>query len=411
MPARLTLLCFLCTALCSNISAQQALDRSLTHDGIARTYIVYVPQAYTGDEAWPLIISLHGYTGTAVLQRLISNFEALADEEHFLLAYPQGLEIDDPSGGILPALPPRGTGWNIRDPNGPDDLGFMEALMDSVSAEFNIDPARVFAAGHSNGGTLAYIMACELTGRIAAIASVGGPGTSPGLVPFFECNTTAPTPVIHIHGTTDAVVPYGGVEGLFPPIPALVESWGGFNGCAAGPVVTEIADAGPQDGSTATLIQYLDCEQDAEVWHFRVNGGGHWWPGSIDVPPFLESVFGKTNRDFDASREIWNFFTGRPATVTGLEQPAGTVQVAVTAFPNPFREEVSVAFRLQEAGSVRLRAYDPLGRPATVVPEQSLPAGLQQVQWETPPHLPAGWYLLVLEVDGVPVGRQLVIRK
>ncbi|MCB9267051.1 MAG: hypothetical protein H6558_18660 [Lewinellaceae bacterium] len=175
MQSRSTFLfiAFLLSAL--GLSAQQgeAINLSLTHDGATRTYIMYVPPAYTGEEPWPLILSLHGYTGTSELQRLISNFEALADEERFLLAYPQGLEIDDPSGGILPALPPRGTGWNILDPDGPDDLGFMAALIDSIAAEFNVDSGQVFAAGHSNGGTLAYgILANSRTD--AAIASVGG---------------------------------------------------------------------------------------------------------------------------------------------------------------------------------------------------------------------------------------------
>ena len=411
MPSRFTFLFIALLLPALSLSAQQgeAINLSLTHDGITRTYIMYVPQAYTGEEPWPLILSLHGYTGTAELQRLISNFEALADEEHFLLAYPQGLEIDDPSGGILPALPPRGTGWNILDPDGPDDLGFMAALIDSIAAGFNVDSGLVFAAGHSNGGTLAYVMACELTGRIAAIASVGGPGTSPGLVPFFECDATAPTPVLHIHGTADAVVPYNGVNGLFASIPDLVEGWGAFNGCSSGPVVTEIANTNLQDGSSVTLIQYLDCEQDAEVWHFRINGGGHWWPGSIDVPFFLESVFGKTNRDFDASREIWNFFTGQP--LTGAEERAVVPLATITAFPNPFEDNVSFAFYLPEAGKVGLKIFNPLGRQVAALPGRELPGGWQQLQWKIQRPLAPGLYLAVIEADGVPSGQARLIRK
>ena len=411
MPSRFTFLFIALLLPALSLSAQQgeAINLSLVHDGVTRTYIMYVPQAYTGEEPWPLILSLHGYTGTAELQRLISNFEALADEEHFLLAYPQGLEIDDPSGGILPALPPRGTGWNILDPDGPDDLGFMAALIDSIAAGFNVDSGLVFAAGHSNGGTLAYVMACELTGRIAAIASVGGPGTSPGLVPFFECDATAPTPVLHIHGTADAVVPYNGVNGLFASIPDLVEGWGAFNGCSSGPVVTEVANTNLQDGSSVTLIQYLDCEQDAEVWHFRINGGGHWWPGSIDVPFFLESVFGKTNRDFDASREIWNFFTGQP--LTGIAHLAAEAASSVTAFPNPFEDVVSFSFHLPEAGKVRLNIFGPLGNLVAALPGGEWPEGWQQLQWQIQPPLAPGIYQAVIESNNVPVGRTALVRK
>lgn len=411
MKSRFTLVFFLCILCAPGLSAQQgeALGRSLIHDDTTRTYIVYMPQAYTGDEAWPLIISLHGYTGTASLQRLISNFEALADTEHFLLAYPQGLEIDDPSGGILPALPPRGAGWNLQNPDGPDDLGFMVALIDSMATEFNIDAEQVFVAGHSNGGALAYVMACELTSRVAAIASVGGPGTSPGLVPFLDCNATGPMPVLDIHGTADAVVPYTGVSGLFASIPATMEGWGNFNGCGTEAVVTEIANTNQQDGSSVTLIQYLGCEQDAEVWHFRVNGGGHWWPGSIDVPFFLESVFGKTNRDFDASREIWNFFTGQP--LTGIAHLAAEAASSVTAFPNPFEDVVSFSFHLPEAGKVRLNIFGPLGNLVATLPGGEWPEGWQQLQWQIQPPLAPGIYQAVIESNNVPVGRTALVRK
>ena len=393
------------------LSAQQgeALSRSLIHGDTTRTYIIYVPQAYTGGEAWPLIISLHGYTGTADLQRLISNFEALADEEHFLVAYPQGLEIDDPAGGVLPLLPPRGNGWNILDAYGPDDLGFMAALIDSVAVEFNIDAGRVYAAGHSNGGALAYALACEPSSRVAAIASVGGPGTAPGLVPFFDCNASGPVPILHIHGTQDGVVPYTGTAGLFASIPATVEGWGAFNGCTAGPVVTEVPNISSADGSTVTLIQYLACDADAEVWHFRVNGGGHWWPGSIEVPTFLESVFGRTNRDLDASREIWNFFSGQP--LTGMDnQLSAREAISLKVSPNPFQDELTLAFGLPEPALARLVIYDQLGRPVAVLPGQYLPQGEQQLQWNLPGHLAAGLYLLVAEINGVPAGRVKLAR-
>lgn len=411
MHFRFTLIFFLCAVFAATLSAQQGevFNRSLIHEDIVRTYIMYVPQAYAGDEAWPLVISLHGYTGTAELQRLISNFELLADEEHFLLAYPQGLEIDDPAGGVLPLLPPQAAGWNILDAEGPDDLGFMAALIDSIGAEFNIDAGQVFAAGHSNGGALAYAMACELSGRVAAIASVGGPGTAPGLVPFFECNAPGPVPVLHIHGTQDRVVPYTGAAGLFASVPATMEGWAAFNGCTSGPIITEIANANLQDGSSATLIQYLACDQDAEVWHFRVNGGGHWWPGSIEVPSFLESVFGKTNRDFDASREIWNFFSGQP--LTGPAGQAGRPLLAIDAYPNPFREEVSLTFHLPEAAVVSLRACDQLGRTVASLPDRPLPGGPQHLRWALPANLEAGLYLMVVEINGAPAGRVKLARQ
>ncbi|MCB9265201.1 MAG: T9SS type A sorting domain-containing protein [Lewinellaceae bacterium] len=411
MQIRVILLPLFCLLAAFHLSAQQGevANRSLSHDGTTRTYIVYVPQAYTGEEAWPLIISLHGYTGTAELQRLISNFEALADEEHFLIAYPQGLVVDDPSGGNLPLLPPQGYGWNILDPGGPDDLGFMAALIDSVSTEFNIDSGQVFAAGHSNGGALAYQMACELSGRIAAIASVGGPGTSPGLLPFFECNAAGPVPVLDIHGTADQVVPYNGVAGLFASIPATMEGWGSFNGCGAEPLVREIPNINLQDGCTATLIQYLDCEQGAEVWHFRVNGGGHWWPGSIPVPVFLEDVMGKVNRDFDASREIWNFFSGQP--LTGLEEAITYNKVSLSAFPNPAGEEVTFSFSLSAPGLVRFRVYSLLGQAVAAVRAGQLPKGPHQLRWSIPAHLGAGAYLVVLETEGAPAERARLVVK
>ncbi|MCB9267052.1 MAG: hypothetical protein H6558_18665 [Lewinellaceae bacterium] len=136
------------------------------------------------------------------------------------------------------------------------------------------------------------------------------------------------TPVLHIHGTADAVVPTT-ESTTFASIPDLYGGLGRLQRLLLHSVVTEVANTNLQDGSSVTLIQYLDCEQDAEVWHFRSTAAPLVRQHRRALLPGVR--FGKTNRDFDASREIWNFFTYQPLTYA--TEPAVVALATITTFP------------------------------------------------------------------------------
>ena len=165
---------------------------TLVYQGLTRQYFLYVPDRVPLPA--PLVFVLHGGGGTAAQLREHAGFDALADAHGFIVVYPDGMDH----------------AWNDGAPfreSDVDDVGFIAALIDAVSAEQPIDPARVYASGISNGGFMSLHLACVLPERFAAVAAV-----TAGLRPFDEvpCPTTLPVGVLVMNGTADPLVPYDG---------------------------------------------------------------------------------------------------------------------------------------------------------------------------------------------------------
>ena len=141
--------------------------RTLSHNGITRAYIVYVPDSYDETSEVPLMLNFHGYGQTADQYLKSADMRSLADTDNFILVYPQGTLLDgDPH-------------WNAglkSDDNksNADDFGFVVALINEISSNYKIDPARVYSCGYSNGAFFAYALACYHSDKIAAIGSVAG---------------------------------------------------------------------------------------------------------------------------------------------------------------------------------------------------------------------------------------------
>ena len=177
------------------------LDLSMQHNGIERKYLLHIPEAYDGSEAWPLVLNLHGAGATRFGQMLESQMNSVADTAHFIIAYPEA---------VLSPFPPLGEApvWNaILDPNGTDDIVFLEQLIDTIAAAYNVDLSRVYSSGKSQGGDLSYSLACQLPNRIAGVASVAG---FPALENMGSCDPDRSIPVLHIHGTADLITPFNG---------------------------------------------------------------------------------------------------------------------------------------------------------------------------------------------------------
>lgn len=295
----------------------QTLTGSFQYDGQLRDYRLYVPEAYDGSEPWPLVFNLHGYTSNAFQQQIYSQMDVVADTGHFLVCYPNGVD----------------NSWNVGFGGlNTDDVGFINALLDTLAASFQIDSDRVYSCGMSNGGFMSYKLACELTHRFTAVASVTG-----SMVPAeaSACSPSSPLPVLEIHGTADLVVPYNGLFNSLS-ISELLAFWTGKNACTGDPVILPVPNINLLDGSTAELIQYNDCQEDAEVWHYKVINGGHTWPGA-------SIIAGVTNQDFNASAAIWEFFLRHPGMgPSGAKEEHGS-DFKIRAFPNPFSESLLVS--------------------------------------------------------------------
>ncbi|MCB9292811.1 MAG: T9SS type A sorting domain-containing protein [Lewinellaceae bacterium] len=316
-------------------AAQDVVTGTINHDGLSRSYRLYIPPANASGEGLPLVFNFHGYGSNAFQQELYSGMNEVADTAGFFVCYPNGVA----------------SAWNVGWDFGStaDDVGLTAALIDELSENYNIDPRRVYACGMSNGGFMSYRLACELNSRIAAIASVTG-----SMVPGYlgSCSPGRAVPVLEIHGTADAVVPYEGQANLCVNIDTVVHFWATNNSCDPVPVAQDLPDTAPLDGSTATRVDYNNCEGDRQVSLFRIKGGGHTWPGAA-------FSIGVTNQDIDASVEIWRFFNRfvlEEATAAGEAADAGPI---VRFFPNPTNGLLHIETR---GASARLAACNAYGQ-------------------------------------------------
>jgi len=260
------------------------------HNGLERSYILYIPESYAPNTETPLVLNLHGYSSNAGQQMIYSNFYAIADEEGFILVHPEG--TTEINGFQF---------WNSGGMSQVDDVGFLNALIDKISLDYNIDLNRVYSMGMSNGGFMSYQLACQLSDKIAAIASVTG---SMNESQIETCNPERPIPVMQIHGTTDPTVLYEG-NPLFEitSIDNLVSYWVNFNNCNTEPIFNNIPDVSLIDLCNAEHYLYEGGMNDSSVELYKIINGGHTWPGAL-IPLNANN----TNQDFNASEKIWEFF-------------------------------------------------------------------------------------------------------
>ncbi len=263
--------------------------------GKKRKYLLYVPESYDPARPTPLVISIHGFSEWPAHQRDLSHWNQLADQYGFIVVYPCGT-----------GLPLR---WNISHFGGAgkveqtQEVQFVADLIDHLQARYNIDPARIYANGMSNGGGMSFLLACRLSNRIAAIGGVAGAY----LPSLSEYPQGRPVPTILFHGNADPIVPYLGGPShqfniAFPAIPEFAAELAMHNGCDPTPITLP-------GGEDFSGIAYRGASPDAEVIFYTINGGGHTWPGGKPLPEFIT---GRTTPNPDATTLMWEFFQRHP---------------------------------------------------------------------------------------------------
>lgn len=309
-------------ALPVSLFAQSTINGAILHGGLARDYILYVPAPYVPGTPVPLVLNLHGYTSDNLQQLYYGDFRSIADTANFILVLPNGT-IDGQGNRF----------WNAFGLTTVDDLGFITALIDSISGDYSIDPNRIYSTGMSNGGFMSYELACFRSERFAAIASVTGTMT---LDRLNACTASHPTPVMQIHGTADPTVDYNGSLGV-SAIEPLVANWAQFNNCDPTPSFTALPNVSTTDGCAAEHYVYTGGDAGSTVEFYKIVGGGHTWPGS----PF---IIGVTNQDFSASKEIWRFFRQyNLAALTGVSDPVSDA-ASFGIGPNPSADVFQLCF-------------------------------------------------------------------
>ena len=281
-------------AIAVGAATAETIERTVRVGASERSYEIDVPAHRERAQALPVVIVFHGGGGAADSVRRQSRMSARGEADGFITVYPQG------SGGIAGRLKT----WNAGTCCGPamqqriDEMAFVAALLDDLAAAVAIDRARVYATGISNGGMMAYEVACAFADRIAAIAVVAGEMTA-----LERCRPSRPVPVLVIHGSDDRNLPVDGGVGAkafavhdVRSVAAAVEFWMRHDGCAD--------SARSEVAGTVRRTRYASCSGGSEVEFVRIEGGGHSWPGGDRVARFLDPP----SQALDATAEIWRFF-------------------------------------------------------------------------------------------------------
>ncbi len=254
---------------------------TLTFGGVQRTYVLHVPPGVQRPTA--LVLNLHGGGQTGRKQAALTNYNAIADQHGWVVAYPDGIDLSWADG----------RGASIPDRRGVDDVGFLSTLIARLTHDFGIAPGRVFVTGMSAGGFMATRLACDradLVTAIVPVASTLGNGV--------HCNPSQPVSVLTVHGTADKVVPYrggrmigrGGASSVVSA-PTMADRWLAFDQCP--PAVSTPIGGGKR-------LAAKGCADGTEVAFVTIDGWGHTWPSGRATA-------------FDASQASAQFFAAHGA--------------------------------------------------------------------------------------------------
>ena len=266
----------------------------VTVGGVERRYVVHVPGSYDGTQPVPVVLVLHASGHNASEAARISGMSVKSDSAGFVAVYPEGAGRSQTfNAGRCCGVAARG---NV------DDVSFLRAVVADVSANYKVDPQRIYAAGMSNGAMMAYRLGCEMSDVLAAIAPVAG-------ALEIDCAPAQPVSAIVFHGTGDAIVPYNGGRVVNPPpgmapdydpVSTAIGQWATIGGCTG---ATE-----EQVSANVSRQVQTGCLDGYGVELYTVIDGGHAWPGGEpgwtggDVP----------TTEVVATDLIWDFFAAHP---------------------------------------------------------------------------------------------------
>ncbi|HVM83360.1 MAG TPA: PHB depolymerase family esterase [Candidatus Binatia bacterium] len=291
--------------LVAHVACAEDVTRTIAVGAVERSYHLHIPPSLPSGAA-ALVIDLHGGGGSPEGAEAQTGFTAEADAKGFVVAYPAGSDRERP---LLSALGKPGLlTWNAGAccgyavQHGMDDVGFIRAMVADIAGIVPVDPKRIYATGISNGGMMAYRLACDASDLLAAVGVVSG------VVVVVPCEPRFPVAVIDFHGTADQNVPIGGGVGPksitrypYPPVARSIEFWAAYDDCRKDPIVSR-----PAPG--VTLNSYPLCVGNAAVDYYVIDGGGHSWPSGKQMLKVLDPP----SQAIAATPLIWQFFAAHP---------------------------------------------------------------------------------------------------
>lgn len=276
-----------------------------THQGIERSAVLLQPGP-APEGPLPLVVALHGQGGSGESFSGWKLFEPLAERERVVTVYPSAIDGRWSYGRPVIQPMPK-VGGEKAGGETVDDIGFLRLLIDDLIGRKIADPARIYVAGVSRGGLMAFTAACALADRVAAVAALITPMT---LYQREDCKPVRPVPIMLIAGTRDTSNPYDGVMwplGRLTSIPETMDFWRLQHGCTqrSGRMLPH---ADPADRTKVMLIEWGNCRTGNSPLLYRIEGGGHQVPSRrAGTIPMSEDRFGLRNRDLEAADVIWDY--------------------------------------------------------------------------------------------------------
>ena len=292
---KLILTFFYVTLFFSCSKNKDQLSFVFEHDGIAREYMLYIPN--TMKPQAPLIFVLHGLGSTNSHIRDYSQMDLVANKNGFVVCYPQGTGSTKNTIHTKKGSSFWNVGYEIHKNEVVDDVSFLTSLAIYLQQEYDLDPEKTFCTGMSNGGDMSYLLGCQAPEVFKAIASITGCMME---WIYKSCDNNSPIPVFQIHGTKDNITYYDGDIknrdrwGAYLGVESTIQFWVDHNMCSKSIIDT----IGFVNNESRYIIRekFLNGVDENEVWLHKVINGGHDW-----VQKSLE-------KDFNTSEEIWKFF-------------------------------------------------------------------------------------------------------
>lgn len=316
---RVILICFV-AILSSNLNAQ--ITDSIFWDGKQRTYKFFLPTSYTGTQKIPMIISLHPSFSNADNHMNAAKWQLIGDTANFISVYPNGTSNQPSSTNFS------WNAYNLSTGSSADDVGFLNALIDSMITNYAVDTCRIYISGFSNGAWMSWRMMCDFTNRFAAVAPLSGswkygkdgfcdhggcngstiPGTNPpSQEATMNCTPSKRMPYMYYRGTNEVNLTDRAITD-----PNGIYFWSRHNGCDTIPTVDTITSNGDQ----IIRERYLNCQDSTETIIMNVVGNSHTWHAS-------------------ATNEFWKFLRkyNKCAVTTGISNILNNKELKI--YPNP----------------------------------------------------------------------------
>ncbi len=301
---KLQSLFFLIALLFPLASNAKRIDTSITVGTLKRKYVAHIPDNINPNTKIPLLFVFHPALATGEFMEETAKFHTTGNGKNYIVVYPDGHKRKWNAGICC------GDAYkeNI------DDVGFVEAIIETMKKEYNIED-KIFITGFSSGSMFVYNLICRHPEKIAAASPFGATRSLKPEDNNPACKSNHPVPLLHLHGNKDKQSPveggYAGAKkfrerlGYMHPAEENASIIASNNNCSP---QTFMDNQWQQELDTSCKTWSQSCTNNSIVKLCIIPNLGHTWPGGAQGTGFMARRFGPARPDLNASKAIISFF-------------------------------------------------------------------------------------------------------